>query len=201
MSNDIFVKGACEHCAGHLEFPASAAGGTVPCPHCGQPTRLAAFASPKPPSGNKLWIGLAVAVVLIGAVGGVVAFLTLGGHGSVPSPPVPVPQTNAVVTAPLEAKPRTDEITTNDFSITGIKLQKQAGSSLVYVTGEARNLAARQRFGVTVEFTLYDTNDQPIGKAKDYQSIMESQGQWSFKAMVLESKTTYARFLDVTESQ
>jgi hypothetical protein len=106
-----------------------------------------------------------------------------------------------VATAPPEEKPRTDEVKTNDFAITGIGLQKQAGSSLVYVTGEVHNLAARQRFGVTIEFTLFDTNDQPIGKAKDYESVMESQSGWAFKAMVLESKTTYARFLDVTESE
>ena len=138
---------------------------------------------------------------MIGGGGGMAFFLVQARHGGAASAPAPVPQTNTVANGAPKEEPPVDEITTNDFGIGNIKLEKQAGSSLVYVTGQARNLAARQRFGVTVEFTLFDTNDQPIGKAKDYESTMDPQGKWSFKAMVLESKTTSARFLDVTESQ
>ena len=200
MSNDILLRGGCEHCSGHLEFPASAAGGTAACPHCGQTTRLVAFVTPKPASRLGLWIGVVALAVVVGAGGGVALFLAKAGHGG-STASAPAPQTNTVATTPPTERPPVDEITTNDFGIGNIKLEKQAGSSLVYVTGQARNLAARQRFGVTVEFTLYDTNDQPIGKAKDYESTIDPQGKWSFKAMVLESKTTSARFLDVTESQ
>ena len=202
MSNDIFLRGGCEHCAGHLEFPGGAAGGTAPCPHCGQITRLVAFAAPGPAGRGKLWlwIGVGALAIIVGAAGGAALFLVQKGHGASSAPATPVPQTNIVATT-APKQPRTDDVVTNDFSIEDIKLEKQAGSSLVYITGQARNLAARQRFGVTVEFTLFDTNDQPIGKAKDYEGIMDPQGQWSFKAMVLESKTTYARFLDVSESQ
>jgi len=51
MSNNEFAKGECDHCQGHLEFPAEAVGRTAPCPHCGQPTELRPLISPKKP-GN-----------------------------------------------------------------------------------------------------------------------------------------------------
>jgi hypothetical protein len=35
-----YIKGACVHCAGHIEFPAAALGATVTCPHCAQHTAL-----------------------------------------------------------------------------------------------------------------------------------------------------------------
>lgn len=39
MSSDSF-KCSCERCTGHIEAPVQAAGTTVECPHCHQPTRL-----------------------------------------------------------------------------------------------------------------------------------------------------------------
>jgi hypothetical protein len=198
MSNDNFLKGGCQHCGGHFEFPADAAGDTSPCPHCGQPTQLVALTAPNPPAGMTRRTALTLIIWGCIVIGTVVIVVTRPGR--TPAVPTPV-MTNAVAATPEPPKPRTDEVVTNDFSVTGIKLEKQAGTSLVYVTGQVRNLAPRQRFGVTVEFTLFDTNDQPVGKAKDYEGHLETQGKWSFKAMVLESKTTYARLLNVTEAQ
>jgi uncharacterized membrane protein len=43
-----FLKGVCRACGGPLEFPASAVGDTIPCPHCGKSTVLAAVARPIP---------------------------------------------------------------------------------------------------------------------------------------------------------
>jgi len=40
------------------------------------------------------------------------------------------------------------------------KLEKTSGSSLVYVTGTIRNDSERQRFGVKVEFSLFDHQRQ-----------------------------------------
>ena len=42
-------KGACENCSGHIEFPASALGSSIPCPHCGLMTRLTTEPKPAPP--------------------------------------------------------------------------------------------------------------------------------------------------------
>ena len=43
-----FSKGLCQSCGGHLEFMASAAGESIPCPHCGQATLLTPIPAPIP---------------------------------------------------------------------------------------------------------------------------------------------------------
>ena len=42
MSDSGYLKCACTHCQGHIEFPAHARGITVTCPHCGIETKLEA---------------------------------------------------------------------------------------------------------------------------------------------------------------
>ena len=50
MSDSDFLKCACSHCQGHLEFPAHAVGIITTCPHCGVETTLVAPAgAPAPP--------------------------------------------------------------------------------------------------------------------------------------------------------
>jgi hypothetical protein len=46
-----FLKCACEFCGGHIEFPASALGNSILCPHCGRSTRLSTVVDvpPVPP--------------------------------------------------------------------------------------------------------------------------------------------------------
>ena len=46
---DEYLKTACQHCGGHLEFPADAAGAKVPCPHCHAETVLNPLAEPSTP--------------------------------------------------------------------------------------------------------------------------------------------------------
>jgi len=43
-----FLKCLCVSCGGHIEFPASALGDTVPCPHCDCSTRLSTTIEPPP---------------------------------------------------------------------------------------------------------------------------------------------------------
>src|ERR1051325_11600530 len=40
MDDGIFAKCACAHCRTHLEFPRSAAGTEIDCPHCREKTVL-----------------------------------------------------------------------------------------------------------------------------------------------------------------
>jgi hypothetical protein len=51
----VYAKCACQNCGTHLEFPTEAAGATINCPHCQQPTVLAVApppaAEPEPASG------------------------------------------------------------------------------------------------------------------------------------------------------
>lgn len=207
MSTNNFVKGACRQCAGHLEFPADAAGETAACPHCGQPTELVALILPNKLNGSRrrwLGIGLAAAAILIALAA---AFLGMhkvdhaaapaistihpaqsnGSHVSLASPIV---QTNP----PIETR-------TNDFALLPFKLEKTPGSSLVYVIGTLRNLSSRQRFGVKVEFGLFDINDVAVGTATDYQRMLEPNGDWHFKALVMQSKTASARLNSILEDQ
>jgi hypothetical protein len=201
MSNSAFVKGECRHCAGHLEFPANAAGQTVSCPHCGQPTELVAAVLPDKTRGSgRIWLGVGVGACLAaaGLAGGVLYLQkAVKGGGSVTNP-LPVTQSNTL-TQIVAPKPR--QILTNDYAILPFKLEKTTNSSLVYVTGTIRNMSENQRFGVKVEFGLFDTNDNAVGSATDYQQVLEPHGEWRFKALVISSKAVSARFNSIAEEK
>jgi hypothetical protein len=207
MSNHDFVKGECRHCAGHLEFPANATGQTVPCPHCGQPTELVAPVLPNKINGSPhIWPGIILVICLLAAgLAGAYLYLQKASRGSdseaspLPSAPSNTPTVSA--TAPVVAPEPQAQETTNDFGIMPFKLEKTPGSSLVYVTGAIRNLSDRQRFGVKITFGLFDTNDNAIGSATDYQSVLEPNGEWHFKALVMESKAVSARFDSIVEDK
>jgi hypothetical protein len=201
MSNSNFVKGECRQCRGHIEFPANAAGQTINCPHCGKPTELITFNLPNKTgiSGRKR---LAIAIALCAAAA-VPAMILLMNKSNRPanSVPSPLPLGPANASEPVAPpKPQALEMT-NDFAIMPFKLEKTPGSSLVYVTGTIQNDSERQRFGVKVEFSLFDTNDNAIGKATDYQQVIEPHGAWRFKAMVIESKAVSAKFDSIIEAQ
>jgi len=199
MSNSDFVKGACRHCGGHLEFPTEAAGQSVPCPHCGQPTELTAAVLPTETKGSRGVLGtIIVAVCVVAGAGGYFYMQKARPGGGTTALPAPVAQSN---TTPVVAPTPTANLTTNDYAILPFKLEKTPGSSLVYVTGTIRNLSDRQRFGVKVAFSLFDTNEAPVGTATDYQSVLEPHGEWQFKAMVIESKAVAARFGSIGEAQ
>ena len=49
-----FLKCLCAFCGGHIEFPASASGDTIPCPHCNRLTRLSTTVMSPPPIPPRL---------------------------------------------------------------------------------------------------------------------------------------------------
>ena len=199
MSNNKFVKGECIQCAGHLEFPAHAAGEVIDCPHCGQRTKLVAaisVATVAPVSRRPVFLaGLLLAILALAS--GLVVFVFFYQPKPViaPRPASAPPAANQLTT-----KSSPDEILTNEFSIAGVRLEQTAGSSLRYVTGEIRNLAARQRFGVKLQLGLLATNQVPVGKATDYDPVLEPHASWRFKALVMDSKTASARFASIGET-
>jgi len=206
MSNHDFVKGECRHCAGHLEFPADAAGQTIPCPHCGQPTELRPFASAPKKRRFSPALLIIAAIILLALAGAPVVFLKEKPKPSVTTdiqPAAVAPATNlATAPAPPPLPPlKPGEVRTNNFDISPLKLQKTPGSSLVYVVGRVRNLSSQQRFGVKVVFALFDTNHDSTGEATDYQSVLDPKGSWDFKAMIMESKTASAKFNAILEDQ
>ena len=189
MSNRNFIKGECRHCAGHLEFPADAAGEDIICPHCSESTELVESILPNKIYGfSRTWLVAAVVgLVLLG----ILAAMFFLKKRTVPAAAANVP---AVVQNELPEGERT-----NDFAIAAIKLKKTPGNSLVYVTGKIENLSGRQRFGVKVEFELFDTNSNLLGKATDYQPVLEPHGDWQCKALVMDSKASSAKFNSIHE--
>ena len=196
MSNDNFVKGQCLHCSGHLEFPADAAGETIPCPHCGQPTKLnAPVLSNKNNEIRRIAIGITALILLIAFGLTAVIFnkkLTAASSGNQTAPAT---QTNLSGTSGIPAGWER----TNDFAISNIKLEKTPGSSLVYASGTVRNLGSQRRFGVKVSAQLFDADNQSAGQAQDYQPLMEPNAEWHFKALVLGGKVVSARVNSISE--
>jgi hypothetical protein len=163
-------------------------------------------------------IGLAIGLLAGGIAG---AFIL--GHGNKPvenpeaKPVAATAKTPATVLAvshpPVVAEPKSETdaptatpqptvlLQTNDFALLPFALEKTPGSSLVYIIGTVRNLTDHQRFGVKLEFWLLDTNDQAIGSATDYQSVLEPRGEWRFKALVMESKAMSARLSSIVEDK
>ena len=196
MSNNNFVKGACRHCAGHLEFPADGAGEFIECPHCGQSTELTALVVAGQNQKLRQFFLAAVAVAMFAVAG--IWFLK---HKPNPSAMVRMPSAPAMTNNSLATGKASGYERTNEFAISAIKLQKTPGSSLVYVTGKVRNVSDRRRFGVKIELGLSDSHDNSIGKAKDYQPLMEPGSEWNFKAMVLETNAAAARLNSILEDQ
>ena len=211
MNGTDYVKGVCRHCGGHLEFPADAAGEHIDCPHCGQKTVLEVSIPARPGRrlpGVVIALGIAACWAIV-AIGLLVIFHhpkkaasptaanKPAAQAISPTNPSPSPAPTPVTTP----APHLDEETNHDFALSAIKLDRTKGSSLVYVTGKIRNLTDRQRFGVKVQFKLYDTNDVLIGKCTDYQSSLDPHGAWRFKALVMESKVATAAFDSVQEDQ
>ena len=202
MSNSGYVKGECHACGGPLEFPAAGAGETVSCPHCGQPTVLAAGrpAMPATGGGRRPWGWPTVAVVLAALAAGYFLAVKPGPPGAATAPPAaPRPATHPAPPAAVVPAPPAYDVETNDFGISTLTLEKTPGSSLVYVTGKIHNLAGRQRFGVKIELRLLDSNDLIIGRTTDYQAVLEPNGDWGFKALVMESQAAGARFGSIRE--
>ena len=216
MATQHFLKGACGSCGGHLEFAPEGAGQDIMCPHCGQRTKLLPIRqSIQPISGKGMII---LGVMLVGLV---VLSTRLLGVSREKSAPEAIPATNRVATltaplAPVTSVPTTQvviasvplpsqlqpgETLTNDFIITAGYLEPTPGSSLVYVIGKVRNPTDRQRFGVKVRFALQDASGAIIGSATDYQSVIDPHGEWSFKAMVMESKTVQAQLSGISEDK
>jgi len=206
MSNPEFVKCSCRHCGGHIEFPAIAAGQSIPCPHCGQPTVLAAaVAQGQAGLSRRKWVAMGMALFFGAAVSTLLLVLPKPNRNAsslpIPAPAAPASAPTVVPSAPVTPPRPQPEKVTNDFALMPFKLEKTPGSSLVYIVGTVQNISDRQRFGIKLEFGLFDTNDSPIGSATDYQPVLDPHAEWRFKALVMASKTASARFRSIAEDQ
>jgi hypothetical protein len=198
-----YLKGSCQLCGGHLEFPAEIVGTSIECPHCAKPTELMLDlppAEPAIPRGTIIWTGVTISLLLLGLFGGLAALnraqkAAVARRQSVTTTP---PQTN---TKSAQPGPEDEILLKADFRSTSVTLQKNPGSSLVYAIGTLTNKAARQRFGMKLILDLFDEAGVKVGEATDYQQLIEPGGQWNFKALVVAPKAAAARISSLHEER
>lgn len=89
----------------------------------------------------------------------------------------------------------------DELEVVKYDLQKNEGTSLVYVTGTLRNNTAEQRTSVRVDFKLFDNTGKQIGNASDYIMILEPKQEWPFKALVVEPAVAKVEVDKVTSSK
>lgn len=91
----------------------------------------------------------------------------------------------------------------SDLKVANVKIEATKGSSLVYVVGTVRNNSEHQRFGVRVEFDLFDRAGNKIATppSSDYKQIMEPREEWTFRAIVLDPKATAAKLAKIKEDE
>ncbi|HWX22351.1 MAG TPA: FxLYD domain-containing protein [Candidatus Binatia bacterium] len=205
MTSTKYLKGECQHCGGHIEFPAEMAGMPSQCPHCGQQTDLLLATPPEEPSMTRramLWTVSAVLILGLGLGASLIALKKaqrlvrqkeIESNVQTPNTKHQTPNTKAEVSGGEEVQ--------NGFMVSPITLEKTAGSSLVYAVGTVKNTTDRQRFGVRVELELLDGEGNKVGTAKDYQQVMEAGAEWQCKALVVESKAASAKLAGIKEEQ
>jgi hypothetical protein len=211
---ESFAKCACQLCGGHIEFPVHAAGETVPCPHCGQPTLLLAGKAAPVEIGcgcaTRRWIYAALGVVGVALLGGA-AYLDLASDNS---PKVaaasirPVRPSNAspVLPAPAPApvpppEPEPPADLGHGLKAGAVTLEKLGDGRLIYAVGTLSNATTRQRFGVKVDLDVLDDQRHKIGSATDYADVIEPGKEWKFRAMVTDKAAASARLAGVKEQE
>jgi hypothetical protein len=203
MAETKFLKCPCDHCGGHIEFPADGIGATIPCPHCGQPTELAleipAELIQRPAHGRKWFIAGAVILVVGGIAIAAILFKaqqltnrTREKNEALRRSVLPATRSNA------ESPPAK---VINGFSTSAVTIDQAAGSSLAYATGTLRNETDKQRFGVKLELEVFDRAGTKIGTAKDSAQIMEPRGVWNFRALIVQKNAASARVISVQEQE
>ena len=104
------------------------------------------------------------------------------------------------------AAPKTDKKpkSADDLKVgeVGIDQPKGSGSSLRYAVGTLKNDSDHARYGITIEVTLLDKNNQPLPtKASDYLQMLEPRKEWRFRAFVVDSKAVSAKISSVREEE
>ena len=199
MSRTKFLSGHCQHCGGHIEFPAESTGLTADCTHCGRSTELFLAAPPQEPTvpiKTMVYTGIAVFILVGGLAGAMIAVNRLQRAADQRKAASSAANPQSTV-APKPADP----FARAGFRVSTVTLEKTSGSSLVYAVGTIRNETDRRRFGVKVEIELLDAGGSKVGAASDYQQALEAKAEWRFKALVLDAKAASARIAAIKEDQ
>lgn len=179
---------------------------TTPCPHCGWPTELtleAPTAREAAVSRSRKWLVAGVVILLVGFIAAVGAVLVAQRLAKKKRASAALSRTNMGITNsaaafPVRSRTKGAEIISN-FSASDVRIDRSAGSSLIYARGTLQNETDKQRFDVTVELDLFDSADTKIGAAKDYKDVVEPHGQWTFRALVVPKNAVSARIAAIRE--
>jgi len=204
MTRTRYLKAECQHCGGHIEYPAEMAGMASQCPHCSQQTDLLLVRPPEMPALSRrtvVWTVGTLLMLVLGLGASVIALKRaerLVGESKARNARsrVQTPDSNAQTNTTPQASAEQ-----NGFVVLPVELEKTAGSSLVYAVATVKNATERQRFGVRIEFDLLDAAGNKVGTAKDYQQVIEPGAEWHCRALVVESKAVAARLASVKEEQ
>ena len=195
VASQDFQKTVCASCGGKIEFPTTAQGMKVECPHCHAQTEL----HPMPKTGRSISRLLLFAVVGICVAIGALVFLKSRKPDPTTSPPpssTPL-QTNAVAPAPAATRPKS----LDDLKVIGkVSIEKAKNGRLSYAMGTLKNDSDHQRFGVKIELELFDASGNKLSNnAKDYVQVLEPRKEWPFRALVLEPKAVTAKVTSIQE--
>lgn len=211
MKDSQDLIGPCQHCGGPIEFPETDAGSTVICPHCGKETLVSTeseFTGPPPRSGSNavaIFTCFAVVGLALMATGALIIIKQKKNHAAqteanqTPSTPTNITSSTATQTVAAAASKPAKAL--SDLKVGEFKLEKTKGSSLVYVTGTLKNDSDYQRFGVKIQFDLFNRNQTNVGTAQDYIGILEPRHDWQFRALVTDPKAVSAQVASIKEEE
>lgn len=221
MSDVDYLKCPCKECGNNIEFPPSAKGTTVVCPHCGQWTELLVPESPRKKKSFEFGLAAQAAtfVLLLLVIAGGIAFARHKQHTAQASPekspvklaavpmkktaPTPLPATNKTTlgtNAPAKpALPRPKS--PDDFKISAIQIEKTQGSSLIYAVGTVKNDSDHDRYGVRIELDAFNKKGAKVAEAKDYKDYLAPHQEWLFHALIPDSKAATAKVASLKEDQ
>src|SRR5690242_13056463 len=141
-----YLKGECQHCHGHIEFPAESAGLITTCPHCGKQTDLLLALPKDEPTIPRATIVYTIIAVLILAAGLAGAMIAL----KLAQRKITHKKDEAVAHAPVALTNATanpdDPFTQAGFRISPVTIEKTTGTSLRHAVGTLTNSSDRQRF-------------------------------------------------------
>jgi hypothetical protein len=206
---DNFAKCACQHCGGHIEFPAEGVGRKIACPHCGEPTLLT-HAAPVEIGGGcatrrRIYWTLGIAACLVALTGGALLYVNYRDSKlatAAPALPLPPPQTNPTVATTIPPpKPKPSRDLWHGLKPSKVTLDESGNSSLIYAIGTLTNETSRQRFGVKVEVEIFDEHRRKLGSATDYTDVIEPGKEWKFRAMVTDKAAKSAKLTNVKEQE
>ena len=157
---------------------------------------------PTVPRRTVVWTAITIFILLLGLAGALVALKRAEKRATAKREQATAsPAATEAGSEEGGALLQADLITKAGFRASEVTLQKTPGSSLVHAVGTLTSTLARQRFGLKVHLDLFDASGKKVGEATDYQPVLEPNGQWNFKALVVSSKAASAKIGAIKEDQ